>query len=277
MWAIEKPSVQAAMSDVETFRKLGIIDDKDSQALEHLVEQYDQQDGVVSEVQNNTVSSKGRDALLEHYTDTEKGKELNYIRQELNEGVYKCPYCSIGQPETLDHYMPKSKYKSLALCRLNLIPMCWGCNRQKGHTHPFTEYIHPYYLKIPIGMVFLQADIQIDNKTLVVCFVIDETALNDKNIAKQLKTHWANMNMDERLSKSVINFLHSEVLSESDEEDTIADEIDKLKCHIEKGYGLNNWRSALMRALSNEMKGLNRNSVMEALVHMKRINRNIKI
>ena len=88
MWAIEKPSVQAAMSDVEKFRKLGIIDDKDSQALEHLVEQYDQQDGVVSEVQNNTVSSKGRDALLEHYTDTEKGKELNYIRQELNEGVY---------------------------------------------------------------------------------------------------------------------------------------------------------------------------------------------
>ena len=83
--------------------------------------------------------------------------------------------------------------------------------------------------------------------------------------------------MDERLRKSVINFLHSEVLSESDEEDTIADEIDKLKCHIEKGYGLNNWRSALMRALSNEMKGLNRNSVMEALVHMKRINRNTKI
>lgn len=30
MWAIEKPSVQAAMSDVEKFRKSGIIDDKDS-------------------------------------------------------------------------------------------------------------------------------------------------------------------------------------------------------------------------------------------------------
>lgn len=277
MWAIEKPSVQAAMSDVEKFRKLGIIDDKDLQALGHLVEQYDHQNGAVSEAQNNKVSSTGRDALHEHYEDTKKGKRLNFIRQELNDGVDKCPYCSIGQSETLDHYMPKSKYKSLALCRLNLIPMCWGCNSQKGFAHPFTEYIHPYYLKITSGTVFLQANVQIENKILVVDFVIDETALNDKNIAKQLKSHWANMNMDERLRKAVINFLHSDVLSVSEEENILADEIDRLMGHIERGYGVNDWRSALMRALHNEMKGQNRTSVMEALTHMKSITRNIKL
>lgn len=59
-----------------------------------------------------------------------------------------CPYCAgIGNPRTLDHYLPKSKFPALSVHPLNLIPACRDCNTDAGAGFSSLEAeqpIHPY-------------------------------------------------------------------------------------------------------------------------------------
>lgn len=59
-----------------------------------------------------------------------------------------CPFCGHRIASTLDHYLPKSRYPSLTVAPLNLIPSCSECNRLKLDSIPDTQEdlsIHPYY------------------------------------------------------------------------------------------------------------------------------------
>lgn len=59
-----------------------------------------------------------------------------------------CPTCGgIGQPRTLDHYLPKANYPKLAIVPHNLIPACRDCNTDKRNPlvdHPHRQPLHPY-------------------------------------------------------------------------------------------------------------------------------------
>lgn len=60
----------------------------------------------------------------------------------------RCPLCSQRIVSTLDHYLPKAHFPSLAVSPLNLIPSCQDCNRTKGENAPKSsgqETLHPYY------------------------------------------------------------------------------------------------------------------------------------
>lgn len=183
--------------------------------------------------------------------------------------VCKCPYCAVGQVNTLDHYMPKSKYKALSLCRLNLVPMCWACNRQKGHDKPFDEFVHPYYTGLKPKTTFLKAEIQVMNGDLTFTFSFDKESLNNERLYAQLTSHWNNLKLDERLQKSVIDFIHSEVLSDSDEKEVFLASLEALLNKIQKGYGMNDWRTAVLSALLDKLKSGDGESVIEALKNKK--------
>lgn len=277
MWGICKPKIEDAKGDIVIFKEKGIVKGKDVDSLDLLVEQYEAQGGKVTNTQHDIISEKGAKSIHAHYEDTEANKPLYYIRQELNENVMKCPYCAIGQPATLDHYMPKNKYKALALCRLNLVPMCWECNRGKGHTHPYTEYIHPYYLPDLSGITFLNAHIEIVGDVLNFTFSFDKEALGNEDLYEQFISHWRNMKLNERLRKSVIDFIHSEVLSESTDMEVLVKYVAILAERIKNKYGLNDWRSAIMRALSQQLNGENGNVIVKNLISMKRQVKDIKI
>ena len=52
-----------------------------------------------------------------------------------------CPTCGgIGQPRTLDHYLPKANYPKLAIVPHNLIPACRDCNTDKRN--PLIDHPH---------------------------------------------------------------------------------------------------------------------------------------
>lgn len=277
MWAIRKPDLKDTLSDIDVFEQNGIVACNDAKALKCLVKQYDSQFGQVTSGQHSKITKSGADSIHRNYSETYEGKSLSFIRKALYENVSKCPYCAIGQSETLDHYMPKSNYKALALCRLNLIPMCWNCNRKKGYTKPYIEFIHPYYLHIPRGTIFLIADIQIISNQLIVTFSFDANALKRTNLLLQFSSHWANMGLDERLRKSVTDFIHSEVLPLSDDADVLLASIDVLVEKTEKGYGLNDWRSTVLRALSQILHSNQKDLVVRTLISMKSKTRDINI
>ncbi|MGE5437734.1 MAG: HNH endonuclease [Syntrophothermus sp.] len=60
----------------------------------------------------------------------------------------RCPICSIGKVTTLDHHLPQSKYPALTVSPVNLIPMCFDCNKIKLTLDPKIgeeELLHPYF------------------------------------------------------------------------------------------------------------------------------------
>ncbi|HWX51538.1 MAG TPA: hypothetical protein VNZ61_26125 [Roseomonas sp.] len=61
-----------------------------------------------------------------------------------------CPACGEpGAPNTLDHYLPKSKFPHLSIIPANLFPMCDACQAKKlektGDAHHPRFFIHPYF------------------------------------------------------------------------------------------------------------------------------------
>lgn len=60
----------------------------------------------------------------------------------------KCPICSIGVPNTLDHYLPKSEYPTICVFPANLVPECLSCNKNKGDFFQRKNeemLLHPYF------------------------------------------------------------------------------------------------------------------------------------
>jgi len=60
----------------------------------------------------------------------------------------KCPLCSVRNVDTLDHYLPKSKYPIYAVTPINLVPACSPCNKDKKVDFPknsVEQTLHPYY------------------------------------------------------------------------------------------------------------------------------------
>lgn len=59
-----------------------------------------------------------------------------------------CPLCGHREVESLDHYLPKTKFPRLVVTPLNLIPACNKCNKGKladVPKKPEEETLHPYF------------------------------------------------------------------------------------------------------------------------------------
>jgi hypothetical protein len=72
-----------------------------------------------------------------------------YYNQIMSSAKYgKCPLCSVRSVDTLDHYLPKSKFPLYAVTPINLIPACTPCNKGKLIDFPKNseeQTLHPYY------------------------------------------------------------------------------------------------------------------------------------
>ncbi|OKJ78754.1 hypothetical protein AMK30_02175 [Streptomyces sp. CB02460] len=63
----------------------------------------------------------------------------------------RCPLCGHGVVRQLDHVMPKSKFPTLCVDPLNLVPACGDCNTVKGDyeaTCAEDTLLHPYVDRI---------------------------------------------------------------------------------------------------------------------------------
>lgn len=60
----------------------------------------------------------------------------------------KCPFCGVGVATTLDHYLPKSKFPTVSVLPINLVPSCKDCNTGKNADIATTageQCLHPYF------------------------------------------------------------------------------------------------------------------------------------
>jgi hypothetical protein len=79
-----------------------------------------------------------------------KGAPGRFFYDEIKESspFNICPLCGHRPVEQLDHYLPKSKFPSLVVLPINLIPSCEKCNKIKLDDSPKNakeQTLHPYY------------------------------------------------------------------------------------------------------------------------------------
>jgi len=88
---------------------------------------------------NKECHQKNNDKILE------KKKKRSWSRNFLNSKAWKllrkeimcehkniCVYCGSTEQLNVDHILPKSKFKELALLKSNLQILCWTCNKKKS-------------------------------------------------------------------------------------------------------------------------------------------------
>jgi hypothetical protein len=101
-----------------------------------------------------------------------------------------CPYCLERTSETLDHFLPKVKFKLLAITPLNLIPSCETCNRKKSDGDMLLhdkQFIHPYFETL-FGFKWLGAKVKgAGADRPLVEFFVDQTSVSEPLLATRIE------------------------------------------------------------------------------------------
>jgi hypothetical protein len=266
MWRLRTPALERALNDAQTtVTHCRGLCHADIAKLRTLYGAYHKQGGYVSSTDLSPLDSK-KDVIATQYAKT-SGKEnprmgqtigqdkpLVYIRKELMDGVDRCPMCSILPVSDLDHVWPISVYGQLAVCRLNLVPVCGKCNKEKKVFTP-SHFIHTYYQQFPAGVIFLVATCRVIMGKIIPRFTINQAALNDDGLAHRLNLQMKHIKLRARLQKASQEFFMklfrgAAINSNKELKSYLEDRLMKYENgEYPYDYGRNDWRTALLRGL----------------------------
>ena len=108
MWTLEKPLLKDAIADIAKViaASKGKLSKDDGFILKHLYRKYDNNNGNISEEDDNKLCKEQKQTLSYLYdSQTYKGQDLYYIREELYKLAKVCPMCGFGEIYHLDHQM----------------------------------------------------------------------------------------------------------------------------------------------------------------------------
>lgn len=250
MWGItDKPTLGKAKNDtVKTVAHCRGLDAADEVKLKTLYEAYDITNGRPDAADLAPLNGK-KDIIKNQYPKTYGKGELSYIRRQLMKDVDRCPMCSILPPTDLDHFWNQSDYGQLAVCRLNLIPACGICNKKKTNGNP-DDFVHAYYQQFPAGVVFLKADCKIVRGYVVPTFSIDGSGLGDATLTRRLNSQMTEIKLENRIRAASKGFLRELFQGTSfNTERVLRAYLFKAEKDKTDEYGLNDWRTALIRGL----------------------------
>lgn len=164
----------------------------------------------------------------------------------------KCPYCHFGHVETLDHFLPKAYYPTLAIVPHNLVPACMSCNKGKASEVVTLEnqISHPYFEDPRIEQdVWLKAEITETNPVTSRFFV--ECPHNwPPQLITRITKYFDDFSLSRRYGVeaaselvSISNYLRALQTTES--------RVNHLNivATTEQNIFRNNWKSALYNAL----------------------------
>lgn len=166
-----------------------------------------------------------------------------------------CPLCGIGQVTTLDHYMAKTLYPSLAVTPHNLIPACRDCNDPRGAVHFESAgdmTLHPYYDEVQ-NLEWLSAVI-VSTFPICVRYTVSDT-VPDSELRVRLSMHLEVFDLSNRYSKKAAEEISAHKLTYQAMLDNGG--IEGLREYLQllytSAYSVekNSWRTALYKALMN--------------------------
>lgn len=103
----------------------------------------------------------------------------------------QCPYCGERRVESIDHYLPKTDYSTLAVDPRNLVPACSDCNRFKGSYRPSQDkaaVLHPYFDSVD-SFRWLYAELE-ESRPPRVRFKVKTEHVQDEVTAARIGAHF---------------------------------------------------------------------------------------
>lgn len=233
------------------------ISDDEVEEIVALYDRYEQDRGVPClELKGPDLPNSLRETIHGAYAKTQGGRTLQPLRDLLFKGVDLCPVCGIDPATELDHHLPQSEFKPLAIHSRNLVPMCHSCNHAKlaGFDEDGEGFLHPYYDLLP-DLDFLIATVGLDGATLVVSFAIDLAAALPAGFAGRLTAQMKALKLEARYQQEMNTYVASHAAAlhlahRAEGQDGVRRTL-RLQARYEtQAFHRNHWRPALLRALS---------------------------
>lgn len=268
MWKLPLPQHDNPLNELETALtyKTGIpkyaLSAQEINNIEEIYARYEELHGKSHNdlLANGVLSAQTLEAIYNGYSEVQENNRLNELRSRLMLAADRCPCCSIGPVSDLDHHLPRSIYKAIAVYSSNLVPLCHKCNNKKrtvAGTSPDDSFIHVYYDIVPTDERFLIATTEITDDALQVNFDIEKYHGMSDDIYRMLKFQINRVKLNSRLKKEVNTFLCSHSISlditygESSNSEAVKELLLLNEQHFIKEMGLNDWRSSLLSSLAN--------------------------
>ena len=169
----------------------------------------------------------------------------------------KCPLCSVRLADTLDHYLPKSKFPIYTVTPINLIPACTLCNQGKRVDYPTTsegQTLHPYYDNVE-NVSWIQASVLHTNPITFNYSVVPHYSWT-KILKDRAQTHFNAFNLNELFSSHAneeFRGVKMQLITLYNSNPNL------LKAHLQDSYksrlalGRNSWQAVMYNALLNDV------------------------
>lgn len=253
MWILPKPLLEEALADINKIiavdTESNVLERADAVALNKLYRLYDRNHGTITDAEDKTLTLSKRNALYNLYDKTQQGGKLSYIRTSLMSLVDYCPMCGIAPPSQLDHQMPKEDFRSLSVCRLNLVPTCGVCNNKKRKGDP-SDFVHAYYNHELRNIPFFEIEIHSSPATRRMSwkFRINRRIIGNDALADKVEHQIGVIKLFRRLYRET-NILLSDILSTTITTQVQLDTILSYEYRKYERYGMNDWRRVFLRSL----------------------------
>ena len=220
---------------------MGVLESYELEPHDMVTEELSKEDMV--SLYDNKLSKKGQPGRK--YYDKIKIAPINGT----------CPLCGFGQVATLDHYMAKSFYPTLAVTPSNLIPACRDCNEIRKNVRFDTETdltLHPYYDDVQ-NIEWLVAKIVAVSPVCVEYEV--SGSLEDEALRHRLEKHMKVFELKRRFAEKAAEEIYShrntfQSMIDAGGTDALLSFI-QLHSIALQSTEMNSWRTALYKALTN--------------------------
>lgn len=212
-----------------------------------------------AELVGEEVRPETRQLLHDAYEFVQDGRRLGALRSALKLLAEACPYCGYGPVEALDHLLQRGQYKLFSIFPLNLIPSCGLCNggkRKKVSANAAEHQIH-VYLEDVSEYKFLRTDVALDARTggLRARYHIVQSAGMPDDMYQRLVHHLVEFDLQARYTKQINIFLGEQAFGiemsfGNGGADGLREYLLGAARALEKRFGANDWRTALMFGLS---------------------------
>jgi len=268
MWKLEVPDKADAIKHLDIGLNIGpgliptyALSGGERVRISSIYRSYDRRLGrAATNLEGPGVSVGLKQALHDAYDLVQDGRRLKDLRASIKLRAQLCPYCGFGPIQEIDHHLPKTHYKLLAIYIRNLVPICATCNRKKSANvgaHMDSQFLNVYLERIP-QEIFLVANVTLNavSGALTVIFYIVRSASMSKVLHKRLISQMMALGLNDRYAAPVNQLLseHEVALETAYGADNNSARVRRfLEMTVmayEKRFGLNDWRTALMRAIS---------------------------
>ena len=266
MWKLPLPDNGPALDELVTavtpVRGAPIVEltEDEKTAFLTLYQLYDVHRGEPSVgLEATNISATTAQAVHDGYDATQIGSRLAHLRTRLQAGILRCPFCGFAPVTSLDHHLPRSTYRALAVYARNLIPACGTCNQKKGATvggrDEHQRFINAYFADLPAERFFV-ARCNMTDGALVTQFEVIQTPGLSDGIFQRLTYQFQRLELNTRLKGEVTDFLVSlETGLESAYETpegalAVSQFLARSATSQERVNGLNHWKTALLHGLT---------------------------